>query len=258
MRNILKTVSFLVLLLCTSVGWTQDTEAIFKIGNDHYAQGRFQEAINAYKRILDLKQESAPLYYNLANANYKLNNIGPTIFYYEKALQLNPSDPQIRNNAAFAENMKIDAIETLPVNALKRSFTKIVTSLTIDGWAITTIILIFIFVLSFIGYYFIYDTTKKRALFTLSFLSLLFAIASLSFTYSAFMRVKNNNPGIVFTPETNVQSEPSLSSTLVFKLHEGTKVQVLEKVNNWHRIQLLDGKTGWLPSDDVKLLNRFL
>ncbi len=257
MRKLIKTYGFLLVLLVSSALWSQDTNRIFKIGNDHYAQGRYQEAIDAYTRILDLNQESAELYYNLANANYKLNNIGPTIFYFEKALQLDPSDSQIRNNAAFAENMKIDAIETLPVNAVKRAISKIVTLLTADGWAVVSIVLIFIFVLSFLGYYFIYGTAKKRALFTIAMVSLLLVFASVIFAYTAFAKAKNDNPAIVFAAETEVQSEPSLSSTLVFKLHEGTKVQVLEEVNNWHRIQLIDGKTGWLLSADIRLLNNF-
>jgi len=146
MRKLLKTYGFLLLVLTTSMGWAQDIDAIFKTGNDHYAQGRYQEAIDAYTRVLDLNHESGALYYNLANANYKLNNIAPTLFYYEKALQLAPTDSQIRNNAAFAENMKIDAIETLPVNAVQRTINKAITLFTADGWAVATILFIILFV----------------------------------------------------------------------------------------------------------------
>ncbi len=257
MYKLLKTYGVLLLIMGSSLVWSQDTDAIFKIGNDHYAQGRYQEAIDAYTRILDLNQESAALYFNLANANYKLNNIGPTVFYYEKALQLDPSDSDIRNNAAFAENMKIDAIETLPVNTLKKWVNSLITYFTADGWAIIAIVCVILFVFFFLAYYFGYGTSRKRTSFTLSMLSLMAGILGVVFAYSAFAKAKNDNPAIVFTSETEVQSEPSLGSTLVFKLHEGTKVQVLEEVNNWHKIQLIDGKTGWLPSDDIKLLNAF-
>lgn len=257
MYRILKTYSLLFLLLGSSTLWSQDTDAIFKIGNDHYAQGRYQEAIDAYTRILDLNQESAALYFNLANANYKLNNIGPTVFYYEKALQLDPSDRDIRNNAAFAENMKIDAIETLPVNSVKKWANTVTTYFTPDGWAIAAIISVVLFVLFFLGYYFGYGTSKKRGFFVLSVLSIIVAIASLVFAYSAFAKAKNDKPAIVFASETEVNSEPLLASPVVFKLHEGTKVQVLDKVENWHRIELADGKSGWLPSENIKLLNNF-
>lgn len=257
MSYLIKTYTLLVFLVTTSVVFSQDTDAIFKIGNDHYAQGRYQEAIEAYSRILDLNQESAALYYNLANANYKLNNIGPTVYYYEKALQLDPSDRDIKNNAAFAETMKIDAIETMPVNAVKRWTNRMITYFTSDGWAVCAIVCIFLFVIFFLIYYFGLGTSRKRSFFTLSAVSLLLAIVSLVFAYSAFAKAKNNNPAIVFTSETIVNSEPSLASSLVFTLHEGTKVQVLEGVENWYRIKLEDGKSGWLPSENVKLLNNF-
>jgi len=41
---------------------------------------------------LDQGLVSAALYYNLANAHYKLNNVGETVYYFEKALQLSPAE----------------------------------------------------------------------------------------------------------------------------------------------------------------------
>src|SRR5690554_7793015 len=70
--------------------------------------------IYSWKDILQNDEVSAELYYNLGNAYYRLNQIGPSIYYYEKALQLAPNDADIKNNLAFAENARIDAIEPLP------------------------------------------------------------------------------------------------------------------------------------------------
>lgn len=51
-----------------------------------------------------------------------------------------------------------------------------------------------------------------------------------------------------------VRTDPNLSGEEAFRLHEGTKVQVLDVVNNWTEILLVDGKTGWIVSEDIKLL----
>ncbi len=243
------------LLSCTT--YAQQTELLFKAGNEHYAQGRFQEAIDAYKRILDQKVESASLYFNLANAHYKLNNVAPTVYYYEKALQLAPLDPDIRNNAAFAENMKIDAIEPLPKNTLQEWINTVIGIFTIDGWAKASVLCILLFVLGFLGYYFAYSTLRKRLFFIASIVVLILGILSVSFAYTAFAKAEKDHPAIVFTPEVEVKSEPNLSSTQAFTLHEGTKVFVLEEEKQWNRIKLIDGKTGWIPKDDIKLLNDF-
>lgn len=257
MTKIFKAFLVVVTFLLSFTTYAQQTDLLFKAGNDHYAQGRYQEAIDAYKRILDQKVESAALYYNLANANYKLNNVAPTIYYYEKALQLAPSDPDIRNNAAFAENMKIDAIESLPENTLQVWVQKVLSLLTIDGWAKVTVLFVFLFVLSFLGYYFAFHTGRKRLFFISAIVVLILGIASLSFAYTAFAKAEQDNPAIVFADKTDVKSEPNLSSTQAFTLHEGTKVFVLEEVNDWNRIKLIDGKTGWIPKTDIRLLNNF-
>ena len=50
---------------------------LFSQGNSLYNEGKFQDAINTYKSILDTENHSAELYFNLANAYYKLNRIAP-------------------------------------------------------------------------------------------------------------------------------------------------------------------------------------
>ena len=62
----------------------------------------------------------------------------------------------------------------------------------------------------------------------------------------------NTKFAIVYANEINIQSEPNLRSETVFKLHEGTKVQVMDVVEDWKQIKLTDGKTGWIPRKVLK------
>ena len=50
---------------------------------------------------------------------------------------------------------------------------------------------------------------------------------------------------------------PTLNSEGIFKLHEGTKVVVLDRIDNWMKIKIADGKQGWIISNEVKLLDNF-
>jgi len=256
-KIILRYSLFVVFLFWSNIFLAQNNDALFKSGNDHYANARYQEAIDDYKKILDRGMVSAALYYNLANAHYKLNNVGETVYYFEKALQLAPADADIRNNAAFAENMKIDAIDKLPENTLKKWVDTVLSWLTFDGWAWSSIIAMALFVLLFLGYYFSYGTLRKRSFFVTSILSLLVTIISVSFAYTAFAKAQLDQPAIIFVPEVEIKSEPNLGSTTAFTLHEGTKVMVLETIEEWKRIQLTDGQVGWIPDTDLKLLNDF-
>ena len=96
-------------------GWSfLQNDTLFKKANTLYNNGKYLEAIDNYMSILETNTHSAELYFNLGNAHYKLNNIATSIYYYEKALQLKPNDKDIINNIAFARNMTIDAIDTVP------------------------------------------------------------------------------------------------------------------------------------------------
>lgn len=245
---------WIIVLFQAIVVKAQTPETYFEQGNAFYTDGRYQEAIDSYMRIVQSDQESAAVYYNLANAHYKLNNVAPANYYYEKALRLAPLDPDIRNNATFAENMRIDAIVPLPENTFNKWFNSILELLTVDSWAYATVIFLMLFVLLFLAYYFTYASMRKRTFFITAFTALVLGIGSMVCAYAAFAKAKNDRPAIVFAQEAEVRSEPNLSSGSAFTLHEGTKVNVLDTVKNWKRIQLIDGKTGWIPGEAIREL----
>jgi SH3-like domain-containing protein len=56
---------------------------------------------------------------------------------------------------------------------------------------------------------------------------------------------------------TSVKSEPNARSQETFVLHEGTKVQVLDQLDDWRKIELEDGSTGWLQKENIKMLKDF-
>ena len=94
---------------------TQGLDSIFDQSNAFYTDGKYQMAIDGYKDILNSGFESAELYYNLGNAFYKLNNIPESNFFYEKARSISPTDEDILINLSYAQNLRIDKIEKLPI-----------------------------------------------------------------------------------------------------------------------------------------------
>jgi SH3-like domain-containing protein len=76
-------------------------------------------------------------------------------------------------------------------------------------------------------------------------------------TYNEYYRSKNNKEAIVFAEKTTIRNAPIINAEAIFTLHEGTKVIVLDAVDNWRKIKLADGKQGWIIANEVKLLNDF-
>ncbi|SDB60106.1 SH3 domain-containing protein [Flavobacteriaceae bacterium MAR_2010_188] len=251
----LKQIGFIVfILMITSFGYAQN-ETYFEEGNDLYNDGKFAEAVEKYEEIISNGEHSADLYYNLGNAHYKLNNIAPSIYYFEKALQLRPNDREITNNIAFARNMTIDAIEPVPEVGFQKMLNNVTKLLSFENWSKLAIFLMFSFVVLFLLYYFSKSTLKKRILFFGSLSLLVFVGLSVLMAFQSYSLFVKDKPAIVFSQEAQVKSEPNLRGTLVFTLHEGTKVQILETVEDWNKIKIADGKTGWITTDNLKMLN---
>ncbi|WP_411766330.1 tetratricopeptide repeat protein [Winogradskyella sp. A3E31] len=246
-----------ILIFGFSFGLWAQNETHFEKANALYNKGQYAEAIEKYETILDNDQHSAEVYYNLANAHYKLNNIAPSIFYYEKALQLKPNDPDIKNNRAFAQKMTVDGFVETPQVGFSKIINNTINLLSFDNWAILAVASVILFVILYLSYYFSYNTNKKRLAFVLSLLSVIVALIAVSMAFQRYSLDKKDQPAIVFAQESKIKADPNTSSDEIIRVHEGTKVQVLEAFNDWKKVKVSNGSEGWIPSEDIKLLNSF-
>lgn len=232
-------------------------EALFNRATDAYNEGSYDKAVEYYLEIIENGEHSAELYFNLGNSYYKLDQVAPSIYFYEKALLLKPNDPEIKTNLAFAKNMTLDAIEVMPETGFSKIYASVINFLFFDHWAYLAIFCIILFVLLYIAFYYFRYSTRKRMAFVSSLLSLFVAIIAVVFGFVQYNDFLADQPAIVFADEVVIKSEPNDRSLEVFRLHEGTKLYVLDELNDWKKVRIADGKTGWLSSEDIKLLRDF-
>ena len=95
-----------------------DATQLFSNGNAAYNGGNYALAIEKYEAILEQNLHSPAVYFNLANAHYRLGECSPKCLLLEQAKRLAPEDQAIENNSRFAQNMTRDAIEELPTTQL--------------------------------------------------------------------------------------------------------------------------------------------
>ena len=245
----MKNIVYLFLLI-TQVFFAQSA---FDKGNALYQKGEYQQAADVFENIVkEDKQESAEVYYNLANCYYKLNKVAPSIYNYEKALSLNPHHPEALNNLKFAKKRTIDEIKEVP----KVGFAKLIQNFTgifdYDTWAKISVVISFVFLLCFIGYYFSQLTISKRIYFIGMFIFLVALLLSVSAGMSEKNHFDNDRPAIVFAELSEVRSEPQKAGSPVILLHEGAKVYVIETVGKWKKIELTDGQEGWIDASTIK------
>lgn len=244
-------IQIVLLLVAVQFAFAQNG---FDNANELYRKGDFKAAAEAYEGILKTKKESAELYFNLGNAYYKLNQVAPAIYNYEKALLLDPNDKEISNNLKFAQKMQIDDIREVPKVGFGKMINDFTSAYRYDTWAWIAVASAFVFFMLFLGYYFTAIAVYKRIYFGGLFLVLLVIVLSVSAAIWERNSYRNERPAIVFTSVTGVKSEPSVDAADAFVLHEGTKVSVLESLDKWKKIAIPDGNQGWISADAIKEL----
>jgi len=218
-----------------------------------YQKGQYQEAVQTYESIIkEDRQQSAELYFNLANSYYKLNKVAPSIYNYEKALVLKPGDAAALNNLKFAKKLTIDEIKEVPKVGFARLIQSFTSIFDYNTWAKISVGISFAFLLSFIGYYFSQLTLTKRIYFIGMFVLLLALVLSVASGMSEKNHFDNDRPAIVFAELSEVRSEPQKAGAAIFLLHEGAKVYVTETLGKWKKIELTDGTEGWIDGTTIK------
>ncbi|MCB7482006.1 SH3 domain-containing protein [Christiangramia sediminis] len=249
----MKKLILLSFLMINFLGFAQNEE-LFDEANSAYQSGDYEAAVTKFEAILENGEASAELYFNLGNAHYKMNHVAPSIYFYEKALQLDPADEDIKINIEFARNMAIDDIEEIEKTGFSQWYNSLISTFSFSTWAVLAIVFSVFFVALFLLYYFSYRSLYKRLFFSGAILFVILCVVSVIFAYQQQSYIQNNQYAIIFSEEVEVRNEPTLRSEPSFELHEGTKAKVLEDYQEWSRIELSNGAQGWVNSDEIKML----
>jgi tetratricopeptide (TPR) repeat protein len=255
MRKIL--MLFLASFFYFFVALGQEKNTTFENANAAYNAGQFEKAVMLYKQILETGEHSAELYFNLGNSYYRLNQVGESIFYFEKAKQLQPTDEDINVNSSYAQNMAIDAVEVLPKSQVTQLKDSIIELFSQEGWAYFIVLLAWLLVLFWGLYLWNKIPFIKRTFFVSSLVLALFLIGSLFIAVIKSANTADTTYGILFNEKMEVWAEPNSRAEVLFLLHEGTKVQMLDELQDWQKIRIANGSEGWIKNAKVRSLKGF-
>ena len=253
-KNIFRRSSFaaLLLVLISFTMFGQSIEESMQIAGDKYRNGQFDQAIEIYVRLMNEGYEGTTLYFNLANSYYRIGQLGQAILNYERALRLSPSDEDVKHNLAFANLSTVDRIQPLPTFFLFEWWESILASLTVNGWTYLVYIF-FILLIVLIVIYFFAKTTFQQKLILFSGLGMLAIFVMLfSLLIVKINREENVIEGVIIGQSITVKTSPDIKSTDIFVIHEGLKVNLEDKLDNWVKIRLADGKVGWIENNTVE------
>ena len=218
----------------------------FRAANQLYNAEKFTEAASSYEKI---EPKTAHVYYNLGNAWFRLNRLGPAVLNYERARKLAPRDPDILANLKFAQQrLGVDEVNTVP-RAVERFLRAAIASRTSSEWSVYELAALWLSVLA-IGAW-IYLPRMRTGLLVIAVAGLAgFAVS----TFALGFQVINDRTApqaVVVATAAEARFAPITDSTVHFRLAEGTEVAVREDRGQWVLVERADGQQGWVKSEAV-------
>lgn len=232
--------------------YAQDVRELWKNGNEKYTQGQYTEALENYLKIEESGFTSEALLYNIGNTYFKLKENGKSILYFERTLKMNPSNKDAQNNLTLAKEYSLDKIEEVPEFILTTWVKDINYSLSSDMWSYISLFFFAIVALLLLSFKFASTSRLRKLSFFLGMIALLFGIFSAAFAWTQRRDFMLRDSAIVMKLVSTVKSSPDNSGKTLFILHEGTKVKLLEELGGWKRVELADGRQGWIISIDIE------
>lgn len=241
-------------LFASDYAFAADKDSLWVKANDAYSLGEYENAFKIYKEIEKEGFVSARLWYNMGNACYKLQHDGMAILYYERALKLDPSNTDIKNNLEIARLKTLDKIESVPEFILTTWVKDLRNTMSSNKWAWFGISMLVVTMILLLLFRHAPSIGQRKLSFVFACIFLVIVIISFIFSLNLKGNAERTDTAIVLTPVTNVKSAPNSTGGNLFILHEGTKVEVLEKAGQWSKIELTDGRQGWMVSKDFEII----
>jgi tetratricopeptide (TPR) repeat protein len=250
--------SILVALFCATSAFAADTEiaaskdATFRRGNDAYFHGHYQEAVDAYEQVVSLGVLSADLFYNLGNGYLKVEQLGPAIYNYERALELDPSQDDVRFNLGVAREAARKKGEDRLAGAEAQPFWMRVAGQVTVNWASWIFLGLYVTLFGLlIVLHFVQPGFLRVGMWSaFAFLGLATLVGGALLGARLYLADRVEQ-AIVLPDVVQVKEGPDPNYQSVFGVHAGLRVRVTEKEQDWVRIRLANGLEGWVRERDL-------
>lgn len=249
----MKQLLILFLSFCFSLGLQaqENNDALFTKGIKAFNEKDYAASAQIFEKLFKTDSLNATLHYNLGTAYLRLQNTGLSIYHLEKSLKLQPDYEAARINLNFAEKLKTKVTKgNLPIPQQQMLYS-VFNFLKPNAWAYLAIASMFLTVLVLVIYRLNSNATAKKALFTLSILTLVISIGSYFISKNQSDYLLMNNYVIVKDNDILLMNEPRSVAKITATLNEGEKGFIQEETNQWIKIQLQNDTIGWVDKKNV-------
>lgn len=225
------------------------TDSLFILANKEYKLENYEEAINLYNQILDSNYISSSVHFNLGNSYFRTKDYVLAKINFEKAYKLNPRNKNIKHNIEITNQFFVDDFD-------KKEYTpsiidKTITLVKPGVWGEISLAMILISLIVIILFYVLKDIELKK--YALGLGVFLFIISILLYIPNNLQKkyLLENNFSITSNNNVVAYSSPSKNSTILFNLHEGCKLKIIQEGESFYFVQTPNNLEGWIEKSDL-------
>ncbi|WP_309383015.1 tetratricopeptide repeat protein [Cerasicoccus frondis] len=234
MKKLMRIVFFFAAMIAAVVARAESPEALFEQANALYQDEQYEPAIEAYQQMLP-DHQSANVHYNLGNAYYQLDDFGPAVLHYEKALALDPRNPDIQANLELTQ-------EAAQLTPDAPTWPQIIGNLApVNLWAWLAAISFWVTVaLVILAPMYRWKGPLRGGLTALSIV--LLAVSGMGL----FGWHQRGQQGVVLSDEATLSVAPTSTSPAAGSVKAGQLAQIREQHGDYFLVSLGEDKIGWL------------
>jgi len=245
-----KCLFLLALFLGTVVpaGFAVQPDKKFEEANASYRTGDYEHAAKLYRELSETDPGNSAYLYDLGNACVRLGRLSEAILAFEKALLIAPRDKDIRQNRDYARSLleyRVDDNRNWYLRAAESALSRF-TQTEMNFFALSFAA---IFLTAAICFYVFRQTVfwgaGRRTLLVIALLAS--AVAFYKQARSGLVR-----PSIVMTKECEARYGPSAHDQVAFRMGEGIRVFLVDRREDWSRVLLTNGESGWVRNGDIE------
>ena len=228
---------------------TIPVDSLFSIGNRYFSIEKYDYALDAYLAILE-KVENPDLYFNIGNTYYRQGNLGQAIWAYEKGIQLSPLHKDLKYNLDFVNARVKDRIEVPKGILFIEMYRTIKRNVKLNDLLLWGGIMILLG--SFATFFKVFNILDNIFAYRMTVILFIFSLLLHMIALDKYWEISDKNEGIIISSIVNVRSAPiDRDEKIIFRIHEGLKVDIVQSQPGWFEIILLDGKKGWIEHQSL-------
>lgn len=217
-----------------------------------YRQADYDRAITLFEELERSGYGGYLLHYDIGNAYYKNGDLGRAILHFEKALMLRPGDADAIHNLKVVRARTRDRLEPVPLLFFVQWWNDVKTGYRAETFFTVSVILLWVLAAAlFVFFGFRGLLVRRFALVGGIVFGVLFVLSGILY-FSRVEQLNAHRAAVVMPDAATVRSTPDASGIESFVVHEGLKVHILDRKDDYYRIRLEDGKTGWIPSSALE------